>query len=242
MIFVKRLFCKLEGRQYLHWILSHDKGVSADIADKVAIEVMKMIGKEYQLIVGTHVNTNNVHSHFLINTVNFATGKKFSESERDMLKTREKINSILKKYGLKQCGKIESIDEEKNEEYDCESSEYTKEYDRESAFTLFQMADVHIFQGQGIMEGEKVYVPGMLYAVDMPEPTLTPGMTYQTEIVTKDELEKFDKQYIQGMVYEKATNIFEVKQVENGHAFVGQGQWVDGQFCVPGMMYETDEN
>lgn len=231
MIFVKRLFCKLEGRQYLHWILSHDKGVSADIADKVAIEVMKMIGKEYQLIVGTHVNTNNVHSHFLINTVNFATGKKFSESERDMLKTREKINSILKKYGLKQCGKIESIDEEKNEEYD-----------RESAFTLFQMADVHIFQGQGIMEGEKVYGPGMLYAVDMPEPTPIPSMIYQTEIVTKDELEKFDKQYIRGMVYEKATNIFEVKQVENGHVFVGQGQWVDGKFCVPGMLYETNKN
>lgn len=24
--------------------------------------------------------------------------------------------------------------------------------------------------------------------------------------------------------------------------FDGQGQWVDGQFCVPGMIYEADEN
>lgn len=116
MIFVKRLYVKMEGRQYLHWILSYDADVSQEVADEVGREVLKLLNGEYQAIMATHINTDNFHNHFLINPVNLKTGNKFSESISDMIRFRDRINVILKAYGLNEIGKIENFDEENEEE------------------------------------------------------------------------------------------------------------------------------
>lgn len=218
MVFVKQLFRKLEGRQYLHWVLSHDTGVSLEIVDKVAVEVMKLIGKEYQLIVGTHTNTNNLHTHFLINSVSYISGKKFSESRNAMLAFRKKINDILVCYGLNECGKVATVSEEemnKEESLQRMQIKALKE-DNLTNFTFLQTEDNVVFRGDGILDQGNLYMPGFLQEVKPSEDSLIPGMVYD----------------------EERTNVM----IHNDDGiFVGQGKWEAGKFYNPGMLYRVDK-
>lgn len=62
--------------------------------------------------MATHINTSNPHNHYLINPINLLTGRKFSESIKDMLLFREKINNILNRHGLKKIGLSDTFSEE----------------------------------------------------------------------------------------------------------------------------------
>lgn len=245
MLFIKQLFCQLEGRQYLHWVLSHDEGVALDVVDKVAVEIMRMVGEKYQLIVATHTNTSNYHTHFLINSVNYLTGKKFSESRQDMLDFREKINAILKRYGLNICGKVVSISEKKLDEAEEEEKLKAWKNGITQPVTIYEEEDDQLYRGYGVVEGENVYLPGMLYAKKDPtkEPDLIAGMVYEPEESGTENLVRLRKEYIQGMVFDNEPNkeIMEVSLHEGETIFKGQGMWSDGRFYVPGMLYEADE-
>lgn len=111
MVFIKQLYGKTDGRQYLHWVLSYDSGVPETVADLVGQDVLRLLMGEYQAIMATHTNTANFHNHFLINTVNLVSGNKFSESISDMLVFRDKINVILESYGLQPIAQVETISE-----------------------------------------------------------------------------------------------------------------------------------
>lgn len=111
MVFIKQLYGKTDGRQYLHWVVSYDSGVPETVADQVGQAVLRLLNGQYQAIMATHTNTANFHNHFLINTVNLASGNKFSESISDMLVFRDKINAILEFYGLQPVGHVETISE-----------------------------------------------------------------------------------------------------------------------------------
>lgn len=254
MIFIKQIFRQLDGRQYLHWVLSHDTGVSVDIADVVALEVLKMIGEHFQVIVGTHTNTLNVHSHFLINSVDYETGKKFSESKQDMLTFRKKVNSILVCYGLKACGNVETISEEAlDKEDNCtktmESEESTE--DTSVPFSLYRMENNHVFRGEGSIEDDNLYIPGILHEVEMPSVQLGRERVYEGESIRPP--------LVRGMVYgEKPTQTplirgmtYREKTVEEGQIdvrirnsaglFSGEAKREDGKFYLPGMLYEIEE-
>lgn len=109
MRFLKELYYKATGRQYLHWVLSHDKGVPLEIVKAVNLEVLKLIGNEFQVVAATHTNTQNLHTHFVLNSVKVKDGKKFSQSRKEMLQFRQVINEILQAHGLKSIGKTESF-------------------------------------------------------------------------------------------------------------------------------------
>ena len=118
MLLNKQLFLKKDGRQYQHWILSFDAEVTGEQADKVGTQVLKLLEDKWQAIMCTHLNTRNVHCHYLINSVQVGSGKKFSESKSDMLLFRKKINTILYDAGLSLIHKIEVIEENEWAEVD----------------------------------------------------------------------------------------------------------------------------
>lgn len=108
MLTVKTLCNTLDGRQYIHSVLSFDEGVSSYVACEVGKEVLHLYEGEYQVLMCVHDNTNNVHCHFQLNTT-ASSGKKFSRSKNEMLVFREKINDILKAHGLRPIQKEEEI-------------------------------------------------------------------------------------------------------------------------------------
>ena len=120
VIFVKQLHCQTEGRQVLHWILSCDKGVTAEKADRVGEEVLHLLEGKYQALCATHLNTQNYHTHIMVNPIDMETGLKFSESKGELIKFRDKVNVILKNHGMKSIGEAIYMEDEEwdeNHEY-----------------------------------------------------------------------------------------------------------------------------
>ena len=67
----------------------------------IGIETAKrMWGKDYQVLVTTHLNTDNLHNHFVINSVSFRDGKKFRNSIEQHYELREISDAICKEHGL----------------------------------------------------------------------------------------------------------------------------------------------
>lgn len=102
---VKKDWDKLDGRQYYHIVQSFEKEeyVTPEKAHEIGIrwaEENKAL-EGYQVVVATHVDRDHCHNHFVINSVNFDTGKKFGYNQMDMLHGKELSNEICLEYGFK---------------------------------------------------------------------------------------------------------------------------------------------
>lgn len=102
---VQLLYKKAKGRSYVHYVISFDRFVSAELAYEIAEKCAQYYAEDYQYSLAVHENTANKHAHIILNTVNPHTGYKFSQSRNEMLNFRTFINQILKAYGLREIGK-----------------------------------------------------------------------------------------------------------------------------------------
>ena len=59
-----------------------------------------MWGKDFQVLVTTHLNTDNLHCHFVVNSVSFKDGHKFRNSIEQHRELREISDSVCKEQGL----------------------------------------------------------------------------------------------------------------------------------------------
>ncbi len=67
----------------------------------IGIETAKrMWGKDYQVLVTTHLNTDNLHNHFVVNSISFKDGKKFRNQISQHYDLREISDAICKEHGL----------------------------------------------------------------------------------------------------------------------------------------------
>ena len=53
-----------------------------------------MWGAKYQVVVTTHLNTDNIRNHFVINSVSFVDGRKFRNGIGDRLELRKISDTI----------------------------------------------------------------------------------------------------------------------------------------------------
>lgn len=99
---VRSVFDKTDGVQAHLFIQSFAPGeVTPQQANDLGIELAKAIsdGKNYQVAVYTHNDTNHVHNHLVLNSVDFETGLKYQQSF-DVKRVRELSDSICKEHGL----------------------------------------------------------------------------------------------------------------------------------------------
>ena len=96
MIAVKRRFGERGKNIAYHGYQSFAAGeVTPDEAHQIGLETARqMWGARYQVVVTTHLNTDNIHNHFVINSVSFVDGKKFRNGIRDRLELRKISDSI----------------------------------------------------------------------------------------------------------------------------------------------------
>ena len=101
MMATKRRFGKLGGNVAYHGFQSFRTGeVTPEEAHAIGLETArKMWGDEYQIVVTTHLNTENVHNHMVINSVSFKTGRKFENHVSDHYKLREISDTICAERG-----------------------------------------------------------------------------------------------------------------------------------------------
>ena len=99
---VKKQFFKTEGIECFHAIQSFVKDeVTPEQAHEIGVKLANELwGEKFQVIVSTHLNTDNIHNHFVINSVSFIDGKKFCNTKRDYALMRKTSDRLCKEYGL----------------------------------------------------------------------------------------------------------------------------------------------
>src|SRR5699024_5159237 len=74
----RELFSKNDGVQAHHVIQSFQPDeVTPEKANQIGLELAEKLAPGHEVAVYTHDDTNHVHNHFVINSVNFETGKKY---------------------------------------------------------------------------------------------------------------------------------------------------------------------
>ena len=101
MMITKRRFGKTGGNVAYHGYQSFKSGeVTPKEAHDIGLETARrMWGKDYEIVVTTHLNTDNIHNHIVINSVSFKTGLKFENHISDHIRLREISDAVCKEYG-----------------------------------------------------------------------------------------------------------------------------------------------
>lgn len=101
MMATKRRYGKLSGNVAYHGYQSFvSEEVTPAEAHKIGVETTKrMWGDNYEIVVTTHLNTDNIHNHFVVNSVSFKTGKKFENHIRDHIQLRQISDEVCMEHG-----------------------------------------------------------------------------------------------------------------------------------------------
>lgn len=101
MMATKKRFGKLGRNVAYHGYQSFQSGeATPEEAHRIGMETARrMWGNDYEIVVTTHLNTDNLHNHFVINSVSFKTGRKFENHISDHFKLREISDAVCKEYG-----------------------------------------------------------------------------------------------------------------------------------------------
>lgn len=104
-IATKRKFNKTDGMQYYYAVQSFEDGlnISPLIAHQVAREWAERCYPNHEIYIATHLDTDNIHSHIVINSVNMKTGYKIHQSTKELNEMRKINDELCIKYGLPVC-------------------------------------------------------------------------------------------------------------------------------------------
>ena len=102
MINVKKQFFKTDGIQCFHAVQSFVKGeIIPEQAHEIGMKLAEELwGDKFQVVVTTHLNTDNLHNHFVLNSVSFLDGKRFCNTKKDYAIMRKTSDRLCEEYEL----------------------------------------------------------------------------------------------------------------------------------------------
>lgn len=102
MQLVKTIYGKENGILAFHAYQSFNEGeVTPEIAHEIGVKLAnEMWGDRFQVVVSTHLNTEHLHNHFVINSVSFKDGKKYYSNLMNTALLRKTSDEICEEYGL----------------------------------------------------------------------------------------------------------------------------------------------
>lgn len=75
--------------------------VTPEQAHEVGVKLAeKMWGGRFQVIVATHLNTECLHNHFVVNSVSFADGKHYHDNKGNLRLLRQRSDELCREYSL----------------------------------------------------------------------------------------------------------------------------------------------
>ena len=97
----KRLYHKTDGVLFYHMVQSFPKG---EAVDPVTAHAAALKLAEYyegcEVLVCTHTDREHIHSHFLINSVNFDTGRKLHIAKEQLQELRQRNDRVCMEFSL----------------------------------------------------------------------------------------------------------------------------------------------
>lgn len=75
--------------------------VTPEVAHEIGVQMSKELwGDRFQIVVATHLNTNNVHNHIVFNSVSFVDGKRFHFCTEETMRIRAVSDRICRERNL----------------------------------------------------------------------------------------------------------------------------------------------
>lgn len=107
----KELWHKTEGRQYKHFIQSFPKeeNISHELAHKMAYDLVKDRFEGHEILIATHKDRGHIHSHIIVNSVNYEDGHKLQWSKEDLAQMKERSDELCRENGLSICEKKHEV-------------------------------------------------------------------------------------------------------------------------------------
>lgn len=102
MMTTKRCFKKTDGRQFYHFVQSFAEtdNLTPQEANAIGLELAQREFPGFEVVIATHLDTNHLHNHLVVNSVSCETGRKLHQSADDLLKHREANDKICAAHGL----------------------------------------------------------------------------------------------------------------------------------------------
>ena len=103
-ISTKLQYNKCDGKMYFHFVQSFhpDENITPEEAHVVALELAQQ-WKDFEVVVATHTDAAHIHSHLVINSVSFETGKKLHFEKDNLTQLRKFSDEICMRHGLSIC-------------------------------------------------------------------------------------------------------------------------------------------
>ncbi len=105
MTMLSALYAQSNGVALRHMILAFDKTElsrsrqgSLYYANVLALQVAQFYGNAYQIVYAVHEDTPKPHVHFVMNTTNYCTGKKYAGTRADLYGFIAHINTVLEPF------------------------------------------------------------------------------------------------------------------------------------------------
>ena len=75
--------------------------VTPELAHQIGVELAKKLwGDRFEVVVSTHLNTDNIHNHFVLNATSCVDGKRYCNTKKDLYNLRTVSDELCKHYGL----------------------------------------------------------------------------------------------------------------------------------------------
>ena len=90
------------GRYFYQYVQSFSlkDNVDYDKAHKIALEFAEKAWQGHEVLVTTHCDKSHIHTHFIINSVSFETGKKLRQNPNTLKSLRKLSDEICTKYNV----------------------------------------------------------------------------------------------------------------------------------------------
>lgn len=97
----KYLHHKTEGTMFFHMVQSFPKGADIDpaVAHAAALKLAEYFSG-HEVLVCTHTDREHIHSHFIINSVNFDTGRKLHIAKEQLQELRQRNDEVCLQFSL----------------------------------------------------------------------------------------------------------------------------------------------
>ena len=100
----KELWGKTGGRTYKHFVQSYhaDEPITPEQAHRNAVELAEHTPawQGFEVLIATHKDRKHIHTHFIVNSVNYEDGHKLQWSSADLRDLKERCNTQSWEQGL----------------------------------------------------------------------------------------------------------------------------------------------
>lgn len=86
MQLTKERYRKTDGRQYYHFVQSFAEtdDLTPQEVHAIGLELAQREFPDFEVLVATHIDTDHLHSHLIVNSVSFQDGRKLHQSAADL--------------------------------------------------------------------------------------------------------------------------------------------------------------